>query len=149
MANQATYDDANLILRLYELRREEKLRQAREWFAGSFKASNLEEMMKIAPMTSKENAYFRMVVSYWEMAATFVTSGVLNEDMFLQTNGEILFVWERIREIAPHFRGFMKNPNAWRNLETVATAQIKRMEAGSPEAYPAFQAMVKGIVAGR
>jgi len=149
MANQATYDDANLILRLYELRREEKLRQARDWFAGNFKASNLDEMMKVAPMGSKENAYFRMLVSYWEMVASFVTSGILNQELFFQSGGELLFVWERIRALAPGFRGFMKNPNAWRNIETVADAYKKWMDSNSPEAYPAFQALVQGMVANR
>jgi len=148
MATKANYDDANLILRLYELRREDKLREARNWFAGNFKATNMEEMMKAAPMGSPENAYFRMLVSYWEMAASLVTSGVLNQDLFFQSNGEILFVWERIKGLAPGFRDFMKNPNAWHNIETVANAYIKYMESSSPEAYPAFQAMVKSIAAG-
>jgi hypothetical protein len=145
MSNLASYDDANLILRLYELRREEKLRAAREWFAGNCKASTMEELLQIAPMGSKENAYFRMLVSYWEMAASFVTSGVLNQELFFQSNGEILFVWERVREIAPGFRAAFKNPLAWHNIETVANAYIQYMNAHSPEAYPAFQAMVKSV----
>ena len=146
MANQATYDDANLCLRLYELRREEKLRQAREWFGGNFKASNMEDLMKVAPMGSKENTYFRMVVSYWDMAAAMVTSGVLNQELFLQTNGEILFTWERIRELAPQFRDAMKNPLAWQNLEKVGNAGIEYLKSKGPEAYPAFQALVQSIV---
>src|ERR1035438_6370908 len=85
MSTQATYDDANLCLRLYELRREEKLREARAWFAGNFAPTTVEEMMKLAPPGSQENAYMRMVASYWEMAAAFVTAGVLNQGMFLQT----------------------------------------------------------------
>jgi hypothetical protein len=142
MSTQATYDDANLILRLYELRREEKLRQAREWFGANFHAASLEDIQRLAPMGSQENAYMRMVVSYWEMAASLVTSGVLNQDLFFQTGGELLFVWERMRALAPAFRAMMKNPNAWRNLETVGNSFIKHMEANGPEAYPAFQAMV-------
>ena len=149
MANQATYDDANLILRLFELRREEKLRQAREWFAGNFKASNMDELTKVAPFGSKENAYFRMVVSYWEMAASFVTSGVLNREMFAETNGELLFVWERVKDIAPGFRAFLKNPKAWHNLEEVGNALIERMKTNGPEAYAGFQSLVHGMVAGR
>lgn len=145
--NPATYEDANLILRLFELRREEKLRAARDWFGANFQAASLEEAQKLIPMGSKENAYFRMVVSYWDMAATFVTSGVLNQDLFLQTNGELLFVWERVRHIVPGFRQMMKNPDAWKNLETVANAFIANMQSKSPEAYPSFQAMVAGIPA--
>ena len=138
-----------MILRLYELRREEKLRKAREWFGANFHAAYLEDMQRIAPPGSEENAYFRMVVSYWEMVAALVTAGVLNQDLFFQTNGELLFVWERVRELVPAFRAMSKNPNAWRNLEDVGNAFIKRMEANGPETYPAFQAMVRGAGTGR
>lgn len=147
MSTQATYDDANLILRLYELRREEKLRRAREWFSANFHASTLEEAGRVAPLGSEENAYMRMVISYWDMAASLVTSGVLNQDLFLKTNGECLYVWERVRALAPAMRDFYKNPNAWSNLETVGNAFIKQMEANGPDAYPAFQAMVHGAAA--
>jgi len=148
MTAQATYDDANLILRLYELRREEKLRQAREWFAANCVASTLEELQRIAPSGSRENAYVRMVTSYWEMAASLVTSGVLNQELFFQSNGELLFVWERIRLVVPAFREFNKNPHAYHNLEKVANLYIGWMEANGPEAYSAFQRMVRTAGAG-
>ena len=147
MPTQATYDDANLILRLFELRREEKLRQARDWFAQNFKFTTVEEVMKAAPPGSQENAYMRMVAGYWEMACSFVTSGVLNQELFFQSSGEMLVVWERFREIVPGFRAFTKNPHSFHNMEVVGNAYIKWMEAQGPEAYPAFQTMVKGIVA--
>jgi len=143
MANQATYDDANLCLKLYELRREETMRKARQWFGG-FSASSLEEVQKAAPMGSQENAYMRMVTSYWDMAAAFVTSGVLNEDLFLQTNGEALFVWEKIRPLVPLMREAFQMPNYMSNLETVANAAIKRM---GPEAYQSFSARIRGVAA--
>jgi hypothetical protein len=146
MPNPATYDDANLVLRLYERRREEKLRQAREWFAQNFTASSMEEAQKIIPPGSKENAYFRMVVSYWEMAASFVTSGVLNQELFFQSNGELLFVWERVRQLVPGFRAFMNNPESWKNLETVGNAYIEYLQRKGPEAYPTFQKMQRMAV---
>jgi len=149
MATQATYDDANLILRLFELRREEKLRQARNWFAMNFAASTVEECMKLIPMGSQENAYFRMVISYWDMAASFVTSGVLNQELFLESGGELLFVWERVRELVPLMRQMFKNPESWKNLETVGNAAIARMKSKAPEAYAAFQAMNRSMVAPR
>ncbi len=147
MATQATYDDANLILRLFELRREEKLREARDWFALNFKFKDAEEMQQAAPPGSKENAYIRMVVGYWEMASSFVTAGVLNQELFFQSNGEMLFVWERLREFVPSMRAFMKNPHSFQNLEIVGNAYAKWMQSHGPEAYPAFQAMVKGLTA--
>ncbi|MBZ5583783.1 MAG: hypothetical protein LAQ30_16545 [Acidobacteriia bacterium] len=147
MANPASYDDAKLILQLYELRRDEKLRKAREWFASHCLASSLEELMRLAPPASQENTYLRMVVGYWEMAASFVTSGVLNEDLFFQNNGELLLVWERIRPVLPDFRAFSKNPGSWRNLETVGNAFIRWMDANEgPEAYARFQETSRGVV---
>jgi hypothetical protein len=139
MANpQATYDDANLCLKLYELRREDTMRKARAWFA-TFHAATPADM---PPMGTPENAYLRMVTSYWDMAAAFVTSGVLNEELFMQTNGELLFVWEKVRELVPQIRTANKNPNYLKNLETVGSAAIKRMPA---EAYQNFSAMIKGM----
>lgn len=149
MPTQATYDDANLILRLYELRREEKLRQAREWFTANFKPSSFADLQRIAPPGSKENAYIRMVSSYWETAASFVTAGVLNQDLFFQSSGEMLVVWERMRPLVPDLRAMFKNPHSFRHLETVGNAYIKYMESQGPEAYPAFQAMVAGMAAGK
>ncbi len=116
------------------------MRKARQWFAG-FSAKSPADL---PPMGTAENAYLRMVTSYWDMAASFVTSGVLNEELFMQTNGELLFVWEKIRELVPQVRAQNKNPNYLKNLETVGSAAIKRMPA---EAYQAFSAMVKGIPA--
>jgi hypothetical protein len=141
MTNQATYDDANLCLRLFELRREETMRKARSWFAG-FSAANAEHLEKVRAMGSPENTYFRMVTSYWDMAASFVTSGVLNQELFLETNGELLFVWEKIKTLVPEARANNKNPHYLHNLETVGNAAIKRMD---PAAYQHFSGMVKGL----
>ena len=79
MEVQATYDDVNLVLRLYELRREAKLREARKWLGSSFNARTMEEFATLCPRGSEADAYFRMVTGYWEMVASFITSGVLNQ----------------------------------------------------------------------
>ena len=101
-------------------------------------------MKKVATPGSQENTYFRMVVSYWDMAASFVTSGVLNQDLFLETNGELLFVWEKIKAAVPDMRANNKNPKYLHNLEAVGNAAIKRMDPG---AYQHFSGMVKGLAA--
>jgi hypothetical protein len=138
----ATYDDANLLLRLYELRREEKLRQARDWFAKNFHANTVEEFLKLCPLGSQENAYYRMVSSYWEMAASFVTNGVLHRDLFAQNCRELLFVWIRISDFIPAWRERMGNPNIARNLEAVANGMIEdEKRQGS---FEAFRKMVRG-----
>jgi hypothetical protein len=144
---QATYDDANLILRLYELRREEALRKARSWFAANFTAATLEEMMQKYPFGSQESTYVRMVTSYWDMAASFVTAGVLNQDLFFQSNREMLVVWEKLRGIIPSLREMFKDPEYCGHMETVANANIKFLEARAPELYPAFQARVQQLAA--
>src|SRR4051812_4311256 len=120
MATTATYDDANLILKLYEARREERMRKAREWFSGEFKVKSKEEFQKACPPGSGMNASFRMVVTYWEMVASFITSGVLSETLFFQSGMELLFVWERIRDLVPTMRDVNKNPLLYLNLEKVA-----------------------------
>jgi hypothetical protein len=146
MPVQPTYDDVNLILKLYELRREERMRKARAWFA-KYKASSIDEHLKHYPPGSEEDASFRMVTTYWEMVASFVTAGVLNQELFLESGGELLFVWEKIREMAPSWRSTSKNPTTMANLEKVAQAAIERMNRGNPEAYALFSARIKGMAA--
>ena len=138
----ATYDDANLLLRLYELRREDKMRQARDWFFKNFHANNLEELSKICPLGSPEHAFFRMVSSYWEMAASFVTSGVLQRELFMQNSRELLFVWIRMSDVVPAMREAQKNPDIARNIEALANGMIEQeKQRGS---YETFRNMVRG-----
>jgi hypothetical protein len=144
MEAQATYDDVNLVLRLYELRREPKLREAREWFRSTFHARNMEDVTLLCPRGSEQDAYFRMVTSYWEMVASFITSGVLNQELFFQSGHEMLFVWEKIRDFVPEARKTYKNPHLAKNIETVANSFIKWMNRQSPEAYATFSATVRG-----
>jgi hypothetical protein len=138
MKHPATYDDANLILRLYDLRREPRLREARKWFGGAPQFQSREEWLKYAPSGSEENASYRMVVTYWEMVASLVTSGVLNAELFFASNLEMLFVWEKIRILLPEVRTVQKNPMLYQNLEQVATEYLEHMKAGSPEWYDSF-----------
>ena len=145
MSEHATYDDVNLILRLYELRREEKFRKARDWFARSFKVRTVDGLNALCPQGSEENANYRMVVSYWEMVASFITSEVLNADLFFQSGREMLFVWERIGDLVPQLRETLKDPASFRNLEKVAGLYIQWMKNNSPDSYSAFSARVKGI----
>jgi hypothetical protein len=138
----ATHDDANLLLRLYELRREDKMRAARNWFTTKCNVRTFDELQKLCPPGSEENAYFRMITSYWEMAATFVTSGVLHEDLFIKNSSELLFVWIRVSDILPALRDAFKNPDYLGNMETLAAAMMEdKKRRGS---YDAFVNMVRG-----
>jgi hypothetical protein len=133
-----TYDDANLLLRLYELRRDERMRTARAWFSANFKAKSLEEWQALCPPGSEEDANFRMVTSYWEMACSFVASGVLHPELFIHNSLEFMTVWERIAHLAGPIREMRKQPAYWRNLEAAAALGKSYMEKQRPDAYEAF-----------
>jgi hypothetical protein len=140
---QATYDDANLILRLYEMRREEKMRAARNWFVSNFKCKTMADMGALCPPGTDANAYFRQVVSYWDMAGSFVNSGVLNADLFFANTREILLTWERMRPVIVEVRTAFKDPTYLGNLEKAgqSCAEWLSRTAGE-EAYKAFVARV-------
>jgi hypothetical protein len=138
---QATYQDAELILKLYDMRREERLRAARAWFAGSFSAVSMPEFMEKYPPGSDHNAYFRMAATYWEMAASFVVRGVLHEDLFFENSGEMLVVWEKSKDLIADMRRVRKNPMLYRNLEKGAGKYIEWLNRQAPEAYEGIRAM--------
>lgn len=144
MQSRANYDDARLILDLYEARREDRMRRARAWFAASFRPKTLSELQAQCPPGSDENASYRMVASYWEMVASFITSGVLSQELFFQSGRELLLVWERIRDIVPAIREQNTDAMAYANLEAVAHDYIAYMERRSPGAYAAFSARQRG-----
>src|SRR3989304_4745129 len=137
----ATYQDAELVLRLYDMRREEKLRAARAWFNGNFSASSLAELMEKYPPGSEQNAYYRMVTTYWDMAAAFVVRGVVHQELFFETNGEMLFVFEKIRPSIEELRRVRKNPSMYRNLQQASLKYIEWLNQNAPGAYDAMRAM--------
>lgn len=141
---RATYDDVNLILRLYEMRREDRLREARKWFLGSFKVKTFEEFQALCPPGSEPNASYRMVTTYWEMVASFMTSGVMNAELFYQSGRELLFCWERVRDVLPAVRESYGNPRELKNLELAAAGYIKWWNKVAPGAYAAFSKRVRG-----
>ena len=112
-----TYEDAALVLRLYELRREEKLRAAREWFRSKFFPQSFEEVRAVASGAGVENTHYRMVTTYWEMAASFVAHGVLHPELFFDSGGEALFVWAKIGDFVPALRQEYQSPRLLGNLE--------------------------------
>ncbi|HEY7292528.1 MAG TPA: hypothetical protein VH583_22015 [Vicinamibacterales bacterium] len=133
-----THEDAKLLLQLYEMRREPRLREARQWFAASFRAKSFEELMKLCPPGSEQNASYRMVTSYWELVASLIATGVLSQELFFQTGRELLLCWMRIRDVAPHVRTHYRNPIEWKNLEIVAHAYVEWWNTNAPGAYDAF-----------
>ena len=146
MKNPPTYDDAGLVLKLYDLRREETLRTARKWFAAIPAQQSREEWLKLCPPGSDENTWFRMVTSYWDMASSFVVTGVLNRELFYRANNnELLFVWERVRRIVPEIREANKNLLYLTNLEHVAKDFIDWLTQYAPEYYEQIAATIARI----
>jgi hypothetical protein len=141
--SRATIDDVNLILRLYEMRREPRLREARMWFARSFRPRTLDEFRALCPPGSDLNASYRMVTTYWEMVASFLTSGLLNAELFYQSGREMLFTWERVRDIVPDLRNSYRHPQELKNLEDAAHAYIAWWNRAAPGAYDAFSQRVR------
>ena len=109
-------EDANLILRLYEIRREPVMREARNWFFG-FNPTNAADYMEA--MMGPQSGYLRMVISYWEMAASMVNNGAIDEQMFNDANGEHLFVYTKIEPVIEPMRAMFDNPDFLKNLQTL------------------------------
>ena len=144
MTTRPTYDDAHLILRLYELRREERMRRARAWFTAHFRPTTWEALQQVAPAGSEENASYRMVVTYWDMVASFITSGVLHKELFFQSGRELLLVWERVRDVLPQIREQYQDPHLWSHLEAVGRDFADYFRRRSGEGYEAFLRRIKG-----
>ncbi len=142
MREPPDHHDAELLLRLYDLRREGKLRQARDWFVREFHVQSLEESRERFPPGSQENAYYRMVTSYWEMAASIVNHGLIREEFFFENTNEIWIVWQRIKHLAPATRRVYQNPFVWVNMETVCDKFEKWMAKRAPEALETLRKLV-------
>ena len=112
-------DEAGLILKLYELRREEKMRKAREWFFRDFNPRNVEDFTN--EMFSENSAYVRMVVTYWDMAAALVNNGAIDLQLFNDTNAEYWGVFAKIEPILGDIRARFA-PNFAAQIEKLVDA---------------------------
>lgn len=110
--------DADLILKLYDMRREGTMRQARDWFFR-FNPQSPQDFIDV--LLSDKSGYYRMVISYWDMACSFVNHGAIDAEMFADANGEHLFVYAKLEPWLPALREAMGNPQMLSNLEKVVT----------------------------
>lgn len=129
------YEDAELLLKLYDIRREALLRKARIWFLTQFQAYNWEDKIRKYPTGSEEERYSRMVISYWDMVGALVNNGILNEDLFFETTGEFARVWERVKTWVETART-ETNPLLYRNLEELVGKQKKWAEKRGKKYVP-------------
>lgn len=139
MREHPDHHDAELLLRLYELRREEKLRHARDWFIREFNVKSTDDYQKKYPPGSEQDAFFRMVVTYWEMVGSIVNSGLIKQDFFFQNTGEFFGVWEKIKDLVPAVREAFGNPHLWENLELMARNYEEWMAKRAPAAIDAYR----------
>jgi hypothetical protein len=134
-------ESANLILKLYELRRESVMREARNYFF-SFNPESAQDYL--AGMSGPNSGHIRMVVSYWEMACSFVASGAIDAALFEASAGEHIIVFGKIEGFLPQLREMMGNPNLFKNLEQVCTAA-----PGGLERVRAQMARIRSMMAAR
>lgn len=115
----ATPADAQVIMQLYDLRREAEMRKARDWFAR-FSPQSVDEFIDVINALGTDgNRYFRMVSSYWEMAASLALHGAVNEQLFLDTQSEMFFIFAKMAPFLDGYREKMQNPDAMKRVETL------------------------------
>jgi hypothetical protein len=122
MSKRATAADAELILKLYDLRREPEMRKARNWWLVDFWPKSADEVVKIAnALGTQENNWLRQVGGYWDMAAAMVLHGAINADLFLEggVSGEMVFIYAKVQPILKELREKMKSPTLFGNVEKV------------------------------
>ena len=138
------HEAANLILKLYDLRREEVMRKARAWFIAEFNPESLQDFVNVT--MSEQSAYYRMVTTYWDMACSLVTNGAIDEQMFNDANAEHVAVYSKIEPFIEEIRAaysqtylghlekvVMGMPDAKERLATTRE-RLKMLTAKRPDA---------------
>lgn len=113
----ANHHDAEIVLKLYDLRREEKMRTARNFMAGEFWPTTADEVVKLMQdFGGEKNAYFRQVTSFWDMAATLVHRGAVDPDLFSDWSGEMFFIFAKLHPFVDEVRKQMDSPKWMHNI---------------------------------
>jgi len=142
MGTAPTHEQAQLHLQVYDLRREAKLRQARDWFFRNYFAETMEESARIAAPGTENGALVMMVFGYWDQTCALLNYGLLHEDLFFETSGEFFGVWERVKPIIAEGRKLFANPLFLANLEKAA----KRYETWSESRIPGHIAAMRQMM---
>ena len=125
---RAGYQDIDLILKLYELRREPTMRQARSYVGGKFAPKSAEEMVAIVKAGTPESGYMLQVYGYWDMVAAFVHDGPLNERLVYDTCQEMYFQYAKIQPYLAEFRRLMNLPEWMRGIERLVEGSAEGRE---------------------
>ena len=131
------HDEANLILKLYNLRREETMRKARDWYFREFNPQSMADFTNA--LFSDHSGHLRMVTTYWDMAATLVNHGAIGMHLFAETSGEYIGVFAKVEPLLSEIRGMM-SPQYLANLEKLVNSV-----PGDKERVVAFRARMKMI----
>ena len=142
MKTKPTFEQAQLHLQVYEQRREDRLRKARDWFFQNYTPQNFEEAMKIAAPGTEGGTNFMMVTGYWEQVCALLHYELLHEDLFFETTGEFFGVFERIRPGLQQSRDMWKNPYFLFHMEDAA----KRFEAWTEKRSPGQIATMRTLM---
>ena len=123
-----TAADAEICMKFYDLRREAEMRKARNWF-GMWQPQSFDDFLKLSmAFGSQENAWYRMVLSYWENAASLVLRGAVNKELFLDWNHEMIFVYVKLKPWLKQIRDHFKMPEYFDRVEKVcnSSAELKK-----------------------
>jgi uncharacterized membrane-anchored protein len=123
---KATAADAELCIKLYDLRREAEMRKARDFVNFHFQPKSAEDVVRLTQaFGTQENAWARQVFSFWESAASFLLNNVVQPDLFFAWNGEMVFVYAKYAPFLKDLRQAMENP--------AFLAGVEKAVNGSPE----------------
>jgi hypothetical protein len=143
MDTKPTHEQAQLHLQVYDLRREARLRQARDWFFKNYVVETFDDAMRIAAPGTEGGALAMMVFSYWEQACALVNYGLLHEDLFFETSGEFFGVWERVKPVIREGRERFVNKQFLAHMERTAKRFESWMESRSPGHIAAMRQFMK------
>lgn len=132
METKPTHEQAQLHLQIFEMRREARLRQARDWFFKNYHVESFEDGMRIAAHGTEGGTNVMMVVGYWEQACALLDYGLLHEDLFFETSGEFFGVWELIKPTVKEARERFAYKQFLAHLEQTAKRYEAWVEKRSP-----------------
>jgi len=136
MTNTASHSDVDIILRLYDIRREPVMREARKFVCFDFWPASFDDLGKLFAAGGKEFGYFRQVTSYWDMAISFVARGALDPNLFLDNANEMIFTYAKLKPFLPALRENV-SPQFWKRIEDFITS--------TPEAQQRLLAVSKNV----
>ncbi|MGQ0551734.1 MAG: DUF4760 domain-containing protein [Planctomycetota bacterium] len=137
----ADYHDAELVLKLYELRREEVMRASRDTMMGKFWPKSWEEFLAVTRPDHPQNEAYRQVASYWEMAYGMGRHGIVNAEYLVENGGEGLFLFAKVQPYVSRYREEVA-PHAFKNAEWAAT-----QTAAGRRYLEFFQGRIKALAA--